>query len=319
MIGLTMRILVIEDIAPEGISLLKQNGIEIVRPRSSDEHGLSQAVVGCQGILVRGVSGYVSDAVLAAEPGIKIVARHGVGLDAIDVEACRRRGVRVTNTPTANILPVAEHTVAMITAVTKNLRNCDIEARLGNFASRRTHYGLELDGKTLGVIGLGRIGQLVAGKMRHAFGMRVLGYDAFLPTDVSVEGVKRCAMQRVLRDADIVTLHVPLTPDTRHMISEPEFAGMKQGAYLVNCARGGVVDETALLGALTQGHLRGAALDVFSEEPLSTDNPLTRLDSVILTPHIAAHSDESNVRMAVEAAQGVVDVFAGREPVWGVV
>jgi D-3-phosphoglycerate dehydrogenase / 2-oxoglutarate reductase len=310
----TTRVLVPQPIAPAGLEVLREAGLETRELDTTDAAELRQAIVGCAGVLVR--TAPLPADVLSAAPGLEVVSRHGVGLDAIDIGYCRDHGIRVTFAPESNTVTVAEHTIGLMTAITKNLRTVDVATRAGDFGARSRCYGVELDGKTLGVVGLGRIGRLVAQKARLGFGMRILGYDAYLTEDTGPEGVHRCTLEELLANSDVVTVHVPFTPGSRHVIDAAGLGSMKRGAYLVNCSRGGTVDEAALIDALRDGHLAGAGLDVFETEPLPAGHPLTALDNVLLTPHMAAHSTEALDRMAAHAAEGIVDVLGGREPRW---
>jgi D-3-phosphoglycerate dehydrogenase len=277
-----------------------------------------EAIVGCSGVLVR--TAPMSPEVLSAGPNVRVVSRHGAGVDNVDLDYCRLNGIRVTYAPEANTTAVAEHTVGLIVAAAKNMRSCDGSARRGQFAVRNTDYGIELAGKTLGVVGLGRIGRLVGRKMARAFDMRVIGSDPYLASaEQDLDGIARTSLDELLDRADVVSVHAPLTPETRHLIGAEQFKRMRAGAYLVNCARGGVVDEEALVASLEAGHLAGAALDVFETEPLPADHPLTAMENVLLTPHMAAHTQESLDRMASDAADGIVAVLQGREPRWSIV
>lgn len=310
------RILVPQAVSPAGLRILHSAGLETVELETTDPAELRQAIVGCQGVLVR--TAPMTPEVLSAEPAIRVVSRHGAGFDNVDVEFCRASGIRVTYAPEANTTSVAEHTVGLIVAAAKNMHSCDAAARRGQFGVRNTGYGIELDGKTLGVIGLGRIGRLVARKMRLAFDMRILGHDPYLRVDEEMDGVELSALDDLLERADVVTVHVPLTTETRHLVGAKQLGQMSPRSYLVNCSRGGVVDEEALLAALQGGYLAGAALDVFEHEPLPAEHPLGRLDNVLITPHMAAHTQESLDRMATHAAEGIVAVLQGREPRWSI-
>lgn len=310
--------LVPQAVSARGLRTLHSAGIETVELETTDPSTLREAIVGCSGVLVR--TAPMSPEVLSAGLDVRVVSRHGAGVDNVDLGFCRANGIRVTYAPEANTTSVAEHTVGLIVAAAKNMRSCDGSARRGQFAVRNTDFGIELEGKTLGVVGLGRIGRLVAQTMTRAFDMRVLGYDPYLASaEQDLEGIALTSLDELLDGADVVSVHVPLTPETRYLIGPEQFKRVRAGAYLVNCARGGVVDEQALVASLRAGHLAGAALDVFETEPLFAEHPLTAMENVLLTPHMAAHTQDSLDRMASDAAEGIVAVLQGREPRWSIV
>jgi D-3-phosphoglycerate dehydrogenase len=223
----------------------------------------------------------LSGELLKEAPGLKVISRHGVGLDNIDLRYCREHGIQVTNLPESNTVSVAEHTMRMILSITKNLTVCDRETRRRNFDARHQCQGIEREGKTLGVVGLGRIGRLVAQKAAQGFGMRVVAFDPYPPEGSAPGFVELVEFETLLALSDVVTLHVPLVEGTANLIGREQISKMKDGAYLVNCARGGIVDETALEEALRSGKL-AAALDVFKEEPTPGDQPLWTLENVSL-------------------------------------
>lgn len=255
-------------------------------------------------------------AVMDLAPGLVVIARHGVGYDNVDVAAATARGIAVTNTPDAPSIATAEHTLALVLCaarrVTHSERLLRAAAHTDYFA---THDALELCGRTLAVVGLGRIGGRVALAAR-ALGMRVVGYDPLAaPGRFAELGAEpAAALEEALAQADVVTLHVPLTPATRHLLDEAMIARIKPGAILVNCARGGLVDERALLEALERGHLRGAALDVFETEPPPPDHPLLRRDDVVCTPHVGGASDLGKERLITGAIAQALAALAGERP-----
>ena len=244
--------------------------------------------------------------VLEACPHLKVVSRYGVGVDSVDLEAARRLGIAVTNTPGANTTAVAELTLALILALARRVPQSVASTRAGSW-SRRT--GWELAGKTLGVIGYGRIGQAV-GVLGRAFGMRVIASDPLAPP---TDGTPALGVPELLAEADVVTLHVGLSDATRHLIDRAALARMKRGAVLINTARGGLVDEDALAEALRSGRLAGAAADSFEHEPPG-DHPLMVIDAFLPTPHLGASTREATVRMGRMASQNVIDVLQGRVP-----
>lgn len=247
---------------------------------------------------------------------LRVIARHGVGVDNVAVDAATRRGIAVLITPEANLRSVAEHVFALALAVSRNLIRADRSVRDGRFASRDRLMGRELFGATLGVIGLGRIGGEVARMAAQGFGMRVLGYDPWLPPDRirerEAEPVE--ALPDLLRACDLVTVHVPLSRETRGLLGRRELASMRPGSILIQTSRGGVVDEDALVDALRSGRLAGAGIDVYEAEPPPEDHPFFSLEQVVLTPHTAALTEQAMRRMALDAAQGILDVLGGADP-----
>jgi D-3-phosphoglycerate dehydrogenase / 2-oxoglutarate reductase len=248
--------------------------------------------------------------VLAAGRNLKVVGRAGIGLDNVDVNAATRLGVMVVNAPQSNVISAAEHTVALILAQARNIPQADAALREGRW-ERSRFQGAELYGKTLGIVGLGRVGALVAQRL-NAFGMRVIAYDPYVSRDRAAQmGVELASLVEVLTRADVVTVHLPKTPETTGLIGERELAAMRPGARLVNTARGGLVDETALAKAVESGHLGGAALDVFSEEP-TTQSPLFQLDRVVVTPHLGASTAEAQDKAGVAIAEQLILALTGQ-------
>lgn len=244
--------------------------------------------------------------VLEACPRLRVVSRYGVGVDSVDLDAARRLGIAVTITPGANTTAVAELTLGSILALARRLPQAVAATRAGSW-SRST--GWELSGKTLGVIGYGRIGQAVA-DLGRAFGMQVVASDPFAPP---TDGTPALTVEELLGQADVVTLHVGLSEDTRHLIDGSAIARMKPGAVLVNTARGGLVDEDALADALRTGHLSGAAADAFEREPPGS-SPLLAIETFLPTPHLGAATVEATARMGQMATQNALDILQGRTP-----
>lgn len=242
----------------------------------------------------------VDDALLQEAPHLRVVARAGVGLDNIDVQAATLRGVGVFNAPDANTLAAAEMTVALILALVRKVAAADRALREGRW-DRGAFKGVELSGRTLGLVGAGRIGKEVAARCR-AFGMTVLACDPYLE---QCEGIELCSLEKALAEADIVSVHVPLNDETRHLLDANRIAMMRRGSYLVNVSRGGVVDEAALVEALESGHLAGAALDVYENEPPPLSSPLFQAPNLVLTPHLGASTAEAQVRVASEVAESI--------------
>lgn len=305
-----MKTLVTESIDKEGINLLLEVG-EVVYGTGTDEATIIEEGKDVDAILVRVAK--ITAPIIEALPNLKVVAKHGIGVDNIDVACCTKNNVRVVNAPKSNVNAVAEHTVALMVAISKNLVFLDKATKNGEFVKRNAYPTDELQNKTLGFIGMGNIATDVARKMSN-FGMNIIAYDPFKTESEFATMVKK--PEDVYQQSDYISIHIPLTPDTKHFISNEAFHLMKPNAYLVNASRGGVVDEEALFAALKCEKIRGAAFDVFEEEPPQDDNPLFTLDNVILSPHNAALSREALVNMATHAAMGICDVLKGKQPDW---
>lgn len=295
----------------EAVARLEQEAEVRVSP-GWDEESLIAALRDADALIMLG-TGRVTRRVIEAAPGLRIIARHGTGTDNIDLDAARERGIIVTNTPDATTASVAEHTVGLLLAVSRRIALADRGLRAGNWGVRGRCLGVDLAGRTLGVVGFGRIGQRVATICHDGLGMRVVFHD-LQPPPAGWDWAERLSLDGVLSAADAVTLHVPLTQATRHLIGRRELALLKPTAILVNASRGPVVDEQALIEALRQRRLAGAALDVFEEEPVRGVHPLCEFDNVVLTPHIASATAETVRRMALEATEEVLAVLQGREP-----
>ena len=248
-------------------------------------------------------------------PRLKVIAKHGVGVDNIDCDAATARGIPVVFTPKANANSVAEHTVGLMLALARNVVPASVALREGRFADRSQFIGVELAGRTMGIVGLGRIGSRVAEIAATGLAMQVCGYDPYVaPGAYSGPAERLASLDELLAAADFLTFHVGLTAETRHLLDDRRLARLKPGCRVLNTSRGAVIDERALIRALEEGRISGAALDVFEEEPIAADHPLCRAPNVLLTPHIASSSRESMDRMATDCAQGVLDVLQGRTP-----
>jgi D-3-phosphoglycerate dehydrogenase len=270
---------------------------------------LRETIAGYDGLIVRS-SVRVDAELLAAAPRLRVVGRAGVGLDNVDIDAASLRGVIVMNTPGANTIATAEHTLAMLLALCRHVPHADRSLREGEW-SRGRYLGVQLYGKTLGVVGLGRIGMRVS-QRAQAFGLSVVAFDPYISDDVAREvKVTLVSLAELLEQADFITLHAALTPDTRGLIDAAAIARMKPGVRIVNCARGGLVDEEALVEGLRAGHVAGAALDVFQDEPLPADSPLRELENVVLTPHLAASTVEAQRDVGTQIVDQVLDALRG--------
>ncbi len=311
------RILLYEDMHQAGKDVLADVAV-MVMASSLDEEALLDQVKDVDAIIIR-ANGAVSARLMDAAPKLKVVGRHGVGVEAIDLQAAKQRGIVVCNTPDANLESVAEQAVGFMITLSKQILRADSAARQGRWNVRYEYIGQELLGRTLGLVGMGRIGSRVAEICHLAFNMPVLYYDVVsYPTIEGSLQAERVSLEGVLKASDYVSVHVPLLPTTRGMIGKEQLAMMKSGAILINTARGAIVDEAALLEALQSGHLTGAGLDVFAVEPASEENPLFQLDNVVITPHMAAHTDDALKAMSM-VAQDIVRVLDGQEPVYRVV
>lgn len=304
------------DIEEDGKNYLLERGYKLKIAKDVKKETLLKDVQECDAILTRSNATIDAD-VLDAGKNLKIVSKYGVGLNNIDVDHATSLGVQVTNTPEANANVVAEHVLAMMLTLSKKIMLMDRETRLGNFDIRSEVYSDDLDGKILGVVGLGRIGQLVSHKAFHGFDMKVVGYDPYLKGELSNIQILD-SLEQLLRESDFISLHLPLLPTTKHIISTEQFNMMKDSAYLINASRGGTVDEAALAEAIRANKIAGAGIDVFEDEPPTNDNELFTLDKVILTPHSAALSKDGSLRMAVHAAIQVDQVLSGKKPSWPV-
>ena len=306
--------LVADHLDEQGVERLRREaGVEVeVRP-NLDRAVLVARVGEFDALVVRSAT-RVDRELLEAGRHLKVVGRAGVGVDNIDVEEATRRGVVVVNTPEANTLAVAEHTLALMLALARHIPRAHHHLAVERGWNRQRFMGVQLSGKTLGLVGLGRIGSEVARRAR-AFGMTVLAYDPYVgPERAAALGVQVVPLAELLASSDFVSIHCPLTPRTRHLLGEAELARMKPGSYLINCARGGIVDEAALAAALRSGRLAGAALDVFEQEP-PRESPLWEVaDRLVVTPHLGASTHEAQTDAAVQVAEDVLRVLRGEFP-----
>ena len=249
-------------------------------------------------------------------PGLRLIARTGIGYDLVDVAEATRRGIAVCNTPDAPTISTAEHAVSLMLMVAKGIKRAESRLRQGSGDYYAKQQAIEVEGKVLGLVGCGRIARHVA-TICAAMGMRVTAHDPFLPEAAFPLGVRPVAtLEQLLRTADVVSVHVPLSDGTRHLFGAEQFRSMKRGAVFVNTARGGLVDSDALLAALAAGHLFGAGLDVTEPEPLPIDHPLLGRDDVVVTPHVASATSDAKVRIFRAAFEQVVDGLGGRRPAY---
>jgi len=300
------RVFISDNLQAPGIDLLRSAGIEMDNRPGLKDAALREALQAADGVIVRSAT-HLTAALLENPGKLRAIVRAGVGVDNIDVAAATRKGIVVMNTPGGNTVSTAEHTIAMMMALARHLPAADASTHQGKWERGGKFVGTQLAGKTLGIIGLGRIGREVA---RRASGldMKVIGFDPFMAPDrASQLGIESALdLDRLLPACDFLTVHTPLTEETRDLIDARRLAAMKPGARVLNCARGGIINEGALAQALQSGHIAGAALDVFVQEP-PTDNPLLKLPNVIVTPHLGASTIEAQESVAREAAQLLID------------
>lgn len=309
------RVIIPQDITDPGKDYLRERGYEIViGTGDTSVEAMKAAVADGDAILAR-TAPYPKE-VLAAAPRLKVIGRHGIGVDNIDVDYCTEHGIYVTFAPTSNAVSVAEHTVGFMLSLAHHYTYFDRAVRRGEWSLRNQCKGCDLEGKTVGIIGLGRIGTQVANKCMAAFHMRAIGYDAILPRENYPQGVEPATVEEIFAKADFVTLHVPATPQTRGMVNKELLLKMKPSAYLINCARGELVNEADLYEVLRNKQIAGAATDVFAAEPPAADSPLFTLDNLAVTPHSAALTQESMDRMGLHAAMGIHAVLSGEKPEW---
>lgn len=326
------KVLLTESIAQAGINFLKENAEVVIAPDPSEET-LIPLIQDADAMLIR--STRATGRLMEAGPRLKVIGRHGIGLDNIDLQKATQLGITVVHTPGANTNAVAEHALWAMLHCARNFNKAEKAFRQGVFSTggslpglvqKKGYTTIELSGKILGLVGMGRIARRLAEMAVNCLRMQVRAYDPMVPDEVYVSsGVYRCdTLEGVFKKADFISLHVPYSKDTRHLVGKKELALMKPGSYLINTSRGGIIDEQALYRALKEEVLSGAALDVFENEPPTEDMPFWGLDNVLLTPHMAAMTDLALVNMATDVALGILDVLRNKKPqylanpeVWG--
>lgn len=307
------KVLIPQDIMAKGKEFLKAQGYEVIIGSGWDSETIKREVKDADALLVR-TALYPED-VIAAGRKLKIIARYGVGTDNIDIKAAEKQGVWVTIAKNANVHSVAEHTIALLLALSKQLVFCNEQVKSGNWEIRNSKQGIELCGKTLGVIGLGAIGLSAAKKAYFGLDMNVIGFDAFADESKLPEYIEIMpSAGEVFSKADAVSLHIPLTKGTKNIVNKELLNKMKPASFLINCARGGIVNEEDLYQALKENVIAGAAMDVFEREPADPKNKLFTLDNFIASPHNAGLTYEAGEAMALSAAEAIHDVLSGRKP-----
>ena len=303
------KVLITDALDAAAVEVLRNAGHDVVIDEC-DAVRLLQIVGGAEALLVRSRT-KVTKEVIAAAQRLKVIGRAGVGLDNIDVEAAKAAGIRVVNAPESLTNAVAELTLGQMLNLSRSLARADASMRAGKWEKKEL-LGGELAGKTLGLLGIGRIGGRVA-DLARAFGMRIVAYDPYLNAQqVQAHGATKLeTVDAVLERADFVSIHVPLTPETKGLLNAPRFARMKETAFVLNLARGGIIDEKALVDALDKGHIAGAALDVFEKEPPEA-SPLTRHPRIVLTPHVGGNTAEAQEKAGTMVAGQVVEILSGK-------
>ena len=300
------KVLVSDKLSETAVQIFRDRGIDVdFRPDlGKDKEALRKAIGEYDGLAIRSAT-KVSEALLDHAPRLKVIGRAGIGVDNVDIPAASRRGIIVMNTPFGNSITTAEHAIAMMFAVARQIPEAHASTAAGKWEKSR-FMGVEMTGKTLGLIGCGNIGSIVADRAR-GLRMKVLAYDPYLSDERAAKlGVTKVALEDLLPAADIVTLHVPMTDATRNILSRENLAKMKRGARVINCARGGLVDEAALAEMVREGHIGGAGIDVFAEEP-AKENPLFGLPNVVCTPHLGAATTEAQENVALQVAEQMSD------------
>src|SRR5215213_1373675 len=300
-----VRVLIADKMDPQAAAVFRERGILVDEKPGLSPLELAAVIDEYDGLAVRSSTKVTATIMDAALPRLKVIGRAGIGVDTIDVPAASARGIVVMNTPFGNSITTAEHAIAMLFALAREIPQADQSTQAGKWEKNR-FMGVELAGKTLGLIGCGNIGSIVADRA-HGLKMKIVAYDPFLSPERAIElGVEKVELDELLARADFITLHTPLTDQTRGILSREALAKTKKGVRIVNCARGGLIDEEALKEALENGHVAGAALDVFAEEP-AKDNPLFGTPGLICTPHLGASTTEAQVNVAIQIAEQMSD------------
>ena len=306
------KVVITQPLHKDGMAVLNAANLETAVSNSGEPKEYLPFVKDADGLIIR--IGHIDRATMEACPNLKAIGRPGVGVDNVDVKAATELGIPVVIAPGANTRSVAECAFTMMLTAAKDMVRADRELRKGNWAMRSEYRAYELYGKTLGLIGYGHIGSILA-SLCKAIGMQVMVYDPFVKAEkIAADGYEYCAtIDPIVEQADVISLHVPLTDATRNLIAAPQLARMKKNAILVNCARGGIINEADLKQALEQHQIMAACLDVFDHAPLGPDDPLLTLDNVIVYPHMAGQTKEAASNVATGAAKGVVAVINGEK------
>lgn len=300
-----MKILVADEVSETGLEPLRAASFTVEKRTGLSGAKLQEALSDCDGLVVRSETKVTAELMESATK-LRVIGRAGVGVDNIDVAAATARGIVVMNAPDGNTITTAEHTMALLVALARNVPQADSSIKAGKW-ERKRFIGVELQGKTLGIIGLGRIGRAVTARAR-SFGMKIVAHDPFIsPEEARDLEIESVSLDEVFSRADFLTVHTPLTSETRGIVGAPAFAKMRKGVRIINCARGGLVDEAALYEAIKSGIVAGAALDVFEQEPPPANHPLLSLEEVIATPHLGASTTEAQEGVAFTVAEQMRD------------
>lgn len=300
------QITITEEINEVAVDILESNNFKVVKGWELSKEELLESLISSQGIIVRVLD--LDKSILSKCNELKIISKHGVGIDNIDIDFAKDNNIRVTTTPGANSLSVAEHTFALLLSLSKNIKYISNKYKEIGFKAKNLTNSQELFGKTIGIIGFGHIGRIVGHMAYEGFNMNVLTYDPYLKEKPDyVNSVSN--LKDLLENSDFISLHVGLNEETRHMISKEEIKLMKPETIIINCGRGGLINEDDLIEAIENNKIAGAGLDVTEEEPLNSDSRLFKYDNVIVTPHYAPNTFETSIRVAKMAAENIVDFF----------
>lgn len=308
---MVIKVLVSDPLSKEGVDILKKRGLKVDEVSKLSEAELVKKIKGYDALIVRSGT-TVTKKIIQSSDKLKVIGRAGVGLDNVDVAAASKKGIVVMNAPAGNTISTAEHAFSLMMALSRNIPQANISVKQGRW-DRKKFMGVELYGKTLGVIGMGRIGTEFA-KRALSFGMKVIASDPFLTAEKARSmGIETVSMDDLLKKSDFITIHTPLTDETRHLLDEKAFKKMKKGVRIINAARGGIIDEKALARNLSTGKVAAAALDVFETKAKPpVDSPVVNMENVLTTPHLGASTEEAQVSVAVDMARSVADALQGK-------
>lgn len=313
--GFKRTVLLPQPIEQEADQYLQDAGCDIIRCDVCSFEEVGKKLKDAEAVVLRTGIKFTKE-LLALGPNLKVISRTGAGVDNVDLEAATEQGIIVSSSLGANTESVAEHALTMMLTLIKNIKMLDNEVRSGNFDIRYTNPSNDMTHKTLGLLGFGRIGSRLAEMCHTIFQAKIIAFDEYLPVEIQKKyesWVTFVDYETLLKESDFISIHVPLTPETRDMIDYNSMQKMKKSSFLINTSRGGIINEADLAKALKEGLLAGAGLDVFDKEPIEKDNPLLEVDNVLMTPHTAALTEECVVRMAMQGVERVVDYFEGRE------
>jgi D-3-phosphoglycerate dehydrogenase len=306
-----IKVLVSDPLAKEGVDILKKSNLEVTEVSKLSEDQLVKKIKGYDAIIVRSGT-TVTKKIIEASNKLKVIGRAGVGLDNVDVAAASKKGIVVMNAPSGNTISTAEHAFSLMLSLSRNIPQANVSIKEGKW-DRKKFMGVELYGKTLGIIGMGRIGTEFA-KRALSFGMKILAFDPFLTKEkAGLINVEPVGLDDLLKGSDFITIHTPLTPETKHILDGKAFKKMKKGVRIINAARGGIIDESALAKSIKSGKVAGAALDVFeTKKKPPVDSPVVNMENIVATPHLGASTAEAQVNVAIDMARSVSDALLGK-------